>query len=60
LIVVLGQLAGLGIRDRLVRLGAWAGTSVAAAVLAAASAAAALIPYSLLIAYTVWRLTAPR
>jgi hypothetical protein len=59
-IVVFEQLAGLGIRDRLVRLAAWVGTSAAAGLLAAASTAAALIPYSLLFAWAVWRLTAPR
>jgi hypothetical protein len=59
LIVVLEQLAGLGIRDRLLRLGAWAGTSVVAAGLSAVSVVFGLLTYVALLAFAVWRLTGP-
>jgi hypothetical protein len=59
-IVALEQLAGLGIRDRLVRYATWVGTSVSAAVLAAGRAGLGLIPYVLLSMFAVWRLTEPR
>lgn len=57
MIVVLEQLAGLGIRDHLARLLVWAGTSIVAAVLAVASVAAALVPYFMLLIFALWRLT---
>lgn len=60
MIVALGQFASLGIRDRAVRLATWVGTSGVAAVFAAASAAAAVIPYVLLCSFALWRLTGPR
>lgn len=61
MIVVLEQLAGLGIRDKFVRMAAWISTSGLAAVSTfAISVAAGLITYLTLFGFALWRLLGPR
>lgn len=59
MIIVLSQIAGLGIRSGIVRTVTWIGTNVAAFGLAFGSVALAAVPYVALLLFAVWRLTRP-
>jgi len=59
MMIIIEQIAGLGIRGSTGAVAVWVGASLVAAVLAVASVALAMVPYLALCVFALWRLTRP-